>query len=116
MNTFRYKVTILLLTFISYTCYHLSRKAISVVKPVLIECPDDNNTADVNHLTTPNDTCSSYISKSLSILKHMRTELLTYRFLTFKRLDGFCNGCQITQLQIKAMYVSVHGHEKKMFF
>jgi len=57
-----YKVTILLLTFISYTCYHLSRKAISVVKPVLIECPDDN-TADVNHLTLDNDTCSSYITE-----------------------------------------------------
>ena len=38
-----------MLTFLSYTCFHLSRKAISVVKPVLIDC--DNVT----------DTCTSYI-------------------------------------------------------
>ena len=48
---FSYKVTILLLTFMSYTCFHLSRKAISVVKPVLIDC--DNTT----------DTCTSFIKE-----------------------------------------------------
>ena len=48
---FRYKATILLLTFMSYTTFHLSRKVISVVKPVLIEC--DNVT----------DTCTSWIDE-----------------------------------------------------
>ena len=48
---FRYKATILLLTFMSYTSFHLSRKVISVVKPVLIEC--DNVT----------DTCTSWIDE-----------------------------------------------------
>ena len=54
----RYKVTILLLTFMSYTCFHLSRKAISVVKPVLIDCPEENKTnSEVDPI------CTSFISK-----------------------------------------------------
>jgi len=56
-----YKVTILVLTFISYTCYHMSRKAISVVKPVLIDCPDDEHHY-TNH-SDVNSTCNSYISE-----------------------------------------------------
>ena len=61
---FRYKVTVLLLTFISYTCYHLARKAISVVKPKLVECPDDDN----NTIPRQNETCTSWISKSCFIM------------------------------------------------
>ena len=61
---FRYKVTVLLLTFISYTCYHLARKAISVVKPKLVECPDDDN----NTIPHQNETCTSWISKSCFIM------------------------------------------------
>jgi len=57
-----YKVTILVLTFISYTCYHLSRKAISVVKPVLIDCPEDDEHHHLNH-STVNSTCTSYINE-----------------------------------------------------
>jgi len=57
-----YKVTVLLLTFISYTCYHLARKAISVVKPKLVECPDDN-TDHNDTIPHQNETCTSWITE-----------------------------------------------------
>jgi len=57
-----YKVTILFLTFISYTCYHLSRKAISVVKPVLVKCPDDHGKHN-DTIAPLNETCTSYITE-----------------------------------------------------
>ncbi|XP_017777420.1 PREDICTED: glucose-6-phosphate exchanger SLC37A2 isoform X2 [Nicrophorus vespilloides] len=39
-----YRSSVLLLTYISYMCYHLSRKPISVVKPVLHHSSDHNST------------------------------------------------------------------------
>jgi len=60
-----YKVTILVLTFISYTCYHLSRKAISVVKPELVDCPEDDEHRHLNlgNSSDANSTCTSYITE-----------------------------------------------------
>ncbi len=44
---------ILFLTFFAYTCYHMSRKPISVVKTRLLNCTELGNTT----------TCTSFISK-----------------------------------------------------
>ena len=38
----RYRLQVLLLTFVTYTCYHMSRKSISVVKTRLLNCTGDN--------------------------------------------------------------------------
>nr|CAD7404667.1 unnamed protein product [Timema cristinae] len=48
-----YRSSILLLTFMAYTCYHLSRKSISVVKNVLnqncsFQMPDGLNSSDIH--------------------------------------------------------------------
>jgi len=40
-----YRIFILVITFLSYVCYHMSRKPISVVKPELLKCPNDTVTA-----------------------------------------------------------------------
>merc|ERR1719385_516627 len=36
-----YRIFILVVTFLSYVCYHMSRKPISVVKPELLKCPNE---------------------------------------------------------------------------
>ena len=41
----RYRIFILVVTFLSYVCYHMSRKPISVVKPELLKCPNETVTA-----------------------------------------------------------------------
>jgi len=40
-----YRIFILVVTFLSYVCYHMSRKPISVVKPELLKCPNETVTA-----------------------------------------------------------------------
>ena len=62
-----YKALILLMTFVAYTCYHMSRKPISVVKNVLIDCGGEN-TSDVCSIHEPataenNATCTSFIEQ-----------------------------------------------------
>ena len=59
----RHRIFILSLTFMSYVCYHASRKPISVVKNELINCTSHgNDTSGID--TDENDNCTSWISKS----------------------------------------------------
>lgn len=54
---FRYKYSVLILTFITYVAYHASRKPISVVKIVLYQnCSEVNKPAPVNN--TDPDWCN----------------------------------------------------------
>ncbi|XP_040575845.1 glucose-6-phosphate exchanger SLC37A2 [Lepeophtheirus salmonis] len=50
-----YRFFILFLTFSTYVCFHMSRKPISVVKPVLANCTRDPVTGGI----LPNGTCTS---------------------------------------------------------
>ncbi|XP_022320041.2 glucose-6-phosphate exchanger SLC37A2-like isoform X2 [Crassostrea virginica] len=49
VRTFRYKIFILIFTFLCYTSYHLSRKPISVVKSVLNRNCSDPDVVDDHH-------------------------------------------------------------------
>ena len=71
----RYRASVLLLTFVAYTCYHMSRKPISVVKTRLLNCTgEDEGSAYANaghHANilipgTPDNEsfCTSFISKT----------------------------------------------------
>ena len=44
----RYRCLVLGLTFLAYTCYHMSRKPISVVKPQLLNCTGDEGSGYAN--------------------------------------------------------------------
>ncbi len=68
----RYRCAILLMTFVAYVCYHMSRKPISVVKTRLLNCTGDEGSdyANAGHgnIVIPgsqdNDSvCSSFICK-----------------------------------------------------
>ena len=54
----RHRALILVLTYISYVCYHASRKPMSVVKNELLNCNNSNHT-----------NCTSWISKYWQIKK-----------------------------------------------
>ena len=53
----RYQAFTLLLTFLAYTSYHMSRKPISIVKNELLNCTEGHN-----HTVEAN--CTSFISKN----------------------------------------------------
>lgn len=70
-----YRALILGLTFVAYTCYHLSRKPISVVKGQLVNCSDDAerppsvvgiHIATMLSAKTNETNCTSFISKYYS--------------------------------------------------
>ncbi len=44
----RYRMAILAMTFVAYTCYHMSRKPISVVKTRLLNCTGDEGSDYAN--------------------------------------------------------------------
>lgn len=56
-NIYRYRFSVLALTYLAYTCYHLTRKPISVVKAVLhrncslVEIPNQIKTDASNEST-----------------------------------------------------------------
>ena len=58
---YRYRVAIVFLTFWTYTFFHMSRKAISVVKTVFLNCTDHEHDDEENDFH--NGTCTSFISK-----------------------------------------------------
>ena len=85
----RYRIFILVVTFLSYVCYHMSRKPISVVKPELLKCPNETaveafrasqlvaftsgmipSTSDLN--------CTSFIRKLQIELLLLKQVLLSY--------------------------------------
>jgi len=82
-----YKVTILLLTFIAYTCFHLSRKAISVVKPVLIEC--DNVTESYTNCTSFIDEINGKIETEAKALEGTLDTAFLFSYAIFMFVSGF---------------------------
>lgn len=73
-------MTVLFLTFISYTSFHLSRKSLSVVKPVLLDCPD-NQTTCTSYITEINGESEA---KAKSLISALDTSfLVSYAFFMF---------------------------------
>ena len=80
-----YKISILLLTYICYTCFHASRKSLSVVKPALINCTKSDDpenatcTSWINELNRPED-------EAKRLLGTLDTSfLVSYAFFMFVR-------------------------------
>ena len=80
-------MTILLLTFIAYTCFHLSRKAISVVKPVLIEC--DNVTESYTNCTSFIDEINGKIETEAKALEGTLDTAFLFSYAIFMFVSGF---------------------------
>ena len=52
---YRYRILILVLTFITYMFYHMSRRPLTVTKTKFIDCPEsDETTTIVNELVRQN--------------------------------------------------------------
>jgi len=109
---YRYRIIILLATFLAYTCYHMSRKPISVVKTRLLNCTGDDGAARLarlakmsamadqvdDQLIVPatmtavtdgplhdeHDYCTSFISKYLVVLlKHYEANTCASAIIIF---------------------------------
>ena len=75
-----YKVAILVMTFISYTCYHMSRKPISVVKTILIDCNETLNTCEsfIDQIDGKDEAAAKRLESSLD-----SAYLFSYAFFMF---------------------------------
>jgi len=89
-----YRVAIVFLTFWTYTFFHMSRKAISVVKTVFLNCTDHEHDDEENDFH--NATCTSFISEVDGLDKNEATQLegwldtsflFSYAFFMF--ISGF---------------------------
>ena len=76
-SIYRFRIIILMFTFVGYMSYHLSRKPISVVKTELFNCTNSNKTSYSDGSDGVN--CTSWIGEQNQIL-WPETGLACHRF------------------------------------
>ena len=73
----RYRILILVFTFVGYMSYHLSRKPISVVKTELFNCTHPNVTLGLSGDGDDGVNCTSWICKMAEWVRLIQTSPLT---------------------------------------